>query len=692
MAFSPDFTQLAIGSELAGGISVVNPLSGRSILDIKFWSAEVLAYSPDSRLLALCSYEVRGIRIWDTVIGKHCVSLSYGRPLEVSLRPITSIVFSSSTDQLLSNHEGTLLLWSLSSESIVSKIPTSSGFPIRTFLSADCYVTLQFQIEKIDGEKTRTVSVERRDTSTGVATITTTLKLPDLTVNASTVSPDLRLLAAASDDTMGVYELATGVEISRLTTPRDWLLEDIAFSPNSKLIASATRHQTALWIYDLESGSTLLNLNLRDNVPYSSYDWGPLAPALVFSPDSKLLACPHLGGTAVWDLSPPSRSRHLVDLSTEPDTVSTTTDKLLVCENQHRLQVWHSFPGHTVGMWLDIVKNEHPQREPCHVESSPAISMDETLLAHFPSERDSVVEVLELKSRGRRRARIRLQQRVSYLAFSPDSRLLVAGPFGTSFSVFDLEQDYEGAMEFVCPVQDTLPPLSFSSSQVYRPSISPDSTLLAVDSDWQVDMWTIATGEHTMTCTRSSASSVFSPDSKLFLVHSDYAKLSLFDTATGSSIWSREMSDSDGCLLASAFAVFSPDLRFIVATCGIDILVVDACSGATLVSIPTSPRYPEWVRFSADGRQLVTNLGSISWDVICPSAQPSAAVPWLGFGIDVQSDGEWISWNGKPMIGVPARFRPVGSTRGRFLITDSALIVSPGHRRTWTMSFTPPEG
>ena len=108
-------------------------------------------------------------------------------------------------------------------------------------------------------------------------------------VIAVAFSPDGKWLATASrDNTARVWEAATGKELARLN--HDDVVQAVAFSPDGQWLATASSDNTAR-VWDAATGQELARLN---------HDY--VVTAVAFSPDGKWLATASGDNTArVWD-------------------------------------------------------------------------------------------------------------------------------------------------------------------------------------------------------------------------------------------------------------------------------------------------------------------------------------------------------------------------------------------------------
>jgi WD40 repeat protein len=111
------------------------------------------------------------------------------------------------------------------------------------------------------------------------------------------VSPDGKLIASeAHDETVRIWELATGKELHKLPGHTSQGTSNLAFSPNSKALATVGG-DNALRLYDTATGKEVLKLDGH----------GDDVNSLDFSPDGKLPPRPATTTPSACGTSPPAR-------------------------------------------------------------------------------------------------------------------------------------------------------------------------------------------------------------------------------------------------------------------------------------------------------------------------------------------------------------------------------------------------
>jgi WD40 repeat protein len=276
LLFSPDGKLLAV--ERVDGIRLLDPGTTKLLrhVETKGW---VLAFSPDSKLLATAGV-VRGVLVWKTATG------------EQVRRP-------------LGRGE---LLW-------------TGGF-------------------SADGRTLVAICVDHRICRWNVAT-GERLPSPDLALPSGrleSLSPDTRTFAVAppNREPVALWDTATGKERCRLQGTMAWADSGLAFSPDSRTLATGCRDPkraaSVISLWDSENGK----LRRRFSVPEGD------AEDLKFAPDGRTLLSKRGPVACLWDTA---TGKRLVDYAAHEDLITS-----LVFTQDGRKLASTSYDG-TIRLW-----------------------------------------------------------------------------------------------------------------------------------------------------------------------------------------------------------------------------------------------------------------------------------------------------------------------------------------------------
>jgi WD40 repeat protein len=151
-------------------------------------------------------------------------------------------------------------------------------------------------------------------------------------------SPDGRLLASGSfDDTIKLWEVASGRLVRTLTGHTDWV-RSVAFSPDGRLLASGSDDET-IKLWEVASGSLVRSL-------------GHTAPVLsvAFSPDGRLLASGSYKEIKLWDVATGSLVRTLTGHTNWVLSVAFSPDGRLLASGSadKTIKLWEVASGSLV--------------------------------------------------------------------------------------------------------------------------------------------------------------------------------------------------------------------------------------------------------------------------------------------------------------------------------------------------------
>ncbi len=538
IAFSPDNTQLAVGSSI--GVWIYDIQTGKTLDLLTGHTARVysVCFSPDGSILASGSYD-QTIKLWDLRTGEIITTLSgHGRSVySVCFSPDGSLLASGSSDY-------TIKLWDLRINEIKATLSGHSGTIYSVAFSPDGSTLASGSRDELirfwnvkTGELLRTIA-GHVDAVSGVI-----------------FSPDGEKLASYGyyDANISLWDADTGEYLMGLEPNYEGITSDsarinaIAFSPDSKTLIYGSNHGI-IRIWDINKnqekmifggngdstysvsvspdGKTLASYNSDGTVRILDSATGTLLQTItghntmvvrlaMYSSHGRTLACLSITGDfQLWDPNTTTLLKsfevglyRIFCAAYSPDNVT------FACGNQQgALAIFDADTGarnHTI---MDAHTDQL---------TAVAFSPDGGILASCGY--DKVIHLWGVETGDLKWTLVGHEQEVHDLAFSPSGEILVSAGGNGTIRLWDVSTG------------ETVNTIETFGGAVDEVVFSPSGDILVSSSrDDIIRFWDANTGEHLKSITpqEPTHSIAYSPDGRR-LASSHDRKINLWDTETG---------------------------------------------------------------------------------------------------------------------------------------------------------------
>ena len=571
IALSPDGTQLAVVTDI--GVWLYNARTGTEVALLTGHTRSVnsVAYSPDGKTLASCSYNE--IILWDPRV----------QTQKTTFEGIGGGKLIYSTDGL------TLAVGVWGGVDLLNARTGEQKLSVSGHSGGDRRHIPEFAFSS-DGNTLATTAGDPEDQNTiflwnaRTGRMLRTLTGHENRVLDITFSPDGKTLASHARGTTLLWDAKTGRLQQTLYGP---ISSSIAYSPDGETLAFGGYQRVGFW-------------NTRTDQPQTPLKTSGHIYSVLFSDSSTLVSRDSEGEINFWDTQTGSNKftieGHLyfgtVALSPNGETLATST------RNQG-IFLWDAFDGR-----LHKVLNAGNR------SSSPAYSPDgNTLAITVPApSNSSMIHLLNARDGQLLRGFGAPGVRFTTLVFSPDGKTLASASRDGRISLWNTNEGRP------------LRTLTGHEDFVSNITFSPDGKTLASSSYDEARLWGVNSGRLLRTLTghkNSIGSLVFSPDGKT-LASSSYDEARLWNAKTG------QLQQTLFSYKSSALVYSSDGKMLATGAFGGEIFLWDAKTYQLQRTLTGHTSPIESLAFSPDGSRLISlSFGEeiLLWDLDVP--QPS---------------------------------------------------------------------
>ncbi len=393
-------------------------------------------------------------------------------------------------------------------------------------------------------------------------------------VNSVSFSPDgSRIVSGSSDNSIKLWDAATGAELRTLTGHSDSVLS-VSFSPDGSRIVSGSSDKT-IKLWDAATGAELRTLTGHSDSVNS----------VSFSPDgARIVSASNDNTIKVWDAATGAELRTLTGHSENVWSVSFSPDEARIVSGSldGTIKVWDAATGVALRTFSG------------HSQAVNSVSFSPDGQRIVSGSFDETIKLWDATTGAELRTLTGHSDTVWSVSFSPDGQRIVSGSFDNTIKLWDATTGAE--LRTLTGHSDAVLSVSFSPDGQWIVSGSDDKTIKLWDAAKRAELHNLA--GHSLAVTSVS----FSRDGQRIVSGSHDKTIKLWDAVTGAE--QRTLIGHSGTVMSVSF---SPDGQRIVSGSHDETIKLwDAATGEELRTLTGHSSYVNLVSFSPDGQRIVS--------------------------------------------------------------------------------------